>query len=223
MASKLLECVAMDLKFYKGHIILHLIDHATRLSASAIIPSKKPEIIIKTIFKIWISIFGSPEKFLSDNGGEFANEKFVNMCESLNINFKLTGAESPWSNGLVERHNLIISEMMDKVIEDQVNDIDIALAWSVNAKYSLTNVHGFSPFQLALGTNPNLPCSESSEPPALTHIPSTHILAENLTALHKTREAFIQAESSERIKRALNHNVRTYSDSRFLSGDSVFF
>ena len=118
MASKFLECVAMDLKFYKKHIILHLIDHATRLSASCFIPSKKPETIIKKIFQIWISVYGSPEKFLSDNGGEFANDNFINMCEATNIKFKLTSAESPWSNGLVERHNLVIADMLDRILEE---------------------------------------------------------------------------------------------------------
>ena len=109
MATKFQETVAMDLKFYNGNI-LHLIDHFSRLSASCIIPDKKPETIIQNIFKIWISVYGTPDKFLSDNGGEFANHDFINMCESLGITIKRTAAESPWSNGLVERHNLILSK-----------------------------------------------------------------------------------------------------------------
>ena len=112
MASRFLECVTMDLKFYKKYILLYLIDHATCLSASVVIPSKKPETVIKKIFQIWISIYGLPEKFLSDNRGEFANQEFVNICEATNINFKLTSAESPWSNGLVERHNLVLADML---------------------------------------------------------------------------------------------------------------
>lgn len=93
MGSTFQECVAMD----KQYIILHVVDHATRLSAAVVISSKKH-------FKIWISVYGTSEKFLSDNGGEFANKDFINMCEAMNINYKTTAAESPWSNGLVERH-----------------------------------------------------------------------------------------------------------------------
>ena len=37
------------------------------------------------------------------------------MCESMNIVFKLTAAEAPFSNGLVERQNMIIADMLDKV------------------------------------------------------------------------------------------------------------
>ena len=223
MASTFQECVAMDLKFYKTHILLHLIDHATRLSASSVIPSKKPETIIQHIFKIWISVYGSAEKFLSDNGGEFCNQDFLNLCEAFNITVKTTSAESPWSNGLVERHNLTIAEMLDKVIEDTGCDIHIALAWCVNAKNSLQNVHGFSPYQLAIGTNPKLPSSLHDRPPALTHESANKVIKNNLDALHKAREAFIQAENSDRIKRALNHNTRTSSNHNYITGDSVYY
>ena len=37
-----------------------------------------------------------PGKFLSDNGGEFANSNFIDISESLNTVFKLTAAEVPF-------------------------------------------------------------------------------------------------------------------------------
>ena len=56
--------------------------------------------------------------------------------------------------------------MLDKSLEDSQCDFDIALSWCVNAKDSLQNVHGFSPFQLAFGTNPNLTAVLHDKPPA---------------------------------------------------------
>ena len=106
----------MDLKFYKGRILLHLIDHPTRLSVSSFLKSKEPEVILKAIFKSWIQIYGAPEKFLTDNSGEFANLKFIDMAESMNITVKVSAAKSPFSNILVERLNFIIADMMDKVL-----------------------------------------------------------------------------------------------------------
>ena len=223
LANRFQETVALDLKFYDSKILVHMIDHATRLSSCVRIPSKKPEAVLKVMFSHWISIYGSPTKFLSDNGGEFINEDFVALCESLNVSVKTTGAESPWSNGLVERHNLVISEMLDKVLEDSQCDFDIALSWCVNAKNSLQNVHGFSPFQLAFGTNPSLPAVMHDKPPAYMNESSSDVLRKNLNALHSAREAFIQSERSERIRRALNSNTRTYSDVAFLNGDVVYY
>ena len=45
----------------------------------------------------------------------------------------------------------------------------------------------------------------------------------NLEALHKVREAFIASENSEKLGRALSHNVRTSGDIKYLTGDSVYF
>ena len=121
----------------------------------------------------------------------------------------LTAAESPFSNGLVERHNLILSEMLDKTLEDHNTGFELALAWCVNANSSLANVRGFSSFQLALGQNPKMPSIFHDKPQALSPITTSKILTDNLLPLHKTRHAYIATESSEKIRRALNHNVRT--------------
>ena len=63
MATTFQECVAVDLKFYNRNILLHLVDHARRLSSSKIIKSAEPKEIIDNIFKIWIQIYRAPENF----------------------------------------------------------------------------------------------------------------------------------------------------------------
>ena len=223
MATKFLETVAMDLKFYHGKIILHLIDMCTRLSAATMIRNKHPDSIVKALFQIWISVYGSTERFLMDNGGEFANNEVINLAEKFGIVIKTTAGESPWSNGIVERHNLTLANMLDKVLNESNCDFEIALAWCVNAKNSLANVHGFSPYQLAIGSNPQLPSILTDKEPALTVEPATKTIADNLTALHKAREAFIESEHSERIRRALSKNIRTSSDTKYVSGDLVYY
>ena len=219
------DTVALDLKFYNGKILIHLIDHATRYSACGRIPSKQPEIVVKAMFAHWIVIFGPPQKFLSDNGGEFINQAFLDLCEAYNITIKTTGAEAPWSNGLVERHNQVLGNMLDKVLQDLKCHFDIALAWCVNSKNSLQNVHGFSPYQLVFGQNPVLPSPFSNRPPALEDIQSrsSDIVRENLNAQHASRVAFMESERSERLRRALRTNTRTYSDQVIINGDKVFY
>ena len=93
-----------------------MVEHATCLSASAVIISRKPDIIISKIFQLWVRVYGLPEKCLSDNNREFVNDHFTNMCEAMKINFKLTSTELPWSNGLFEKCNLILGEMLDRIL-----------------------------------------------------------------------------------------------------------
>ena len=92
-ATKFLQCIAMDIKFYKEHILLHMIDSVTRLSLSSVLKSKRPEAIIEAIFTHLIQPFGTAGEFFIDNGGEFANADFINMCESLNIRVRVTAGE----------------------------------------------------------------------------------------------------------------------------------
>ena len=97
---------------------------------------------------------------------------------------------------------------MDKVLEESQHfDMNLTLTWCLNAKNSLANVHGFSPFQLVFGQNFKLPSTFTEKPPALIQHDTSTILTENLTARHKERQAFISTESSQRIRRALNNNV----------------
>ena len=44
-----------------------------------------------------------------------------------------------------------------------------------------------------------------------------------MEAMHKARQNFVQAESSEKIQRALHHKVRSYADVKYSDGDKVFY
>jgi len=92
--------------------------------ASTVIKNKT---IIEVFFKIWIKIFGYPQKILHDNSGEFDNAYFWDFRKNLNINIETTASESPWSNGFVERNNYIIGKSVTKVMEDINCLLDIAL------------------------------------------------------------------------------------------------
>ena len=224
LAQNFNEVVCMDLKQIEPSLwILHLIDAATRYSSACLVKNKRKETIISSIFQIWIRYFGRPIKFFSDNGGEFANEEFKMMNEQLNIETVVTAAESPFSNGIVERHNRILAEAMMKTLADVKCDKEMALAWAVSAKNALQNNNGFSPNQLVFGYNVNLPNVLVNLPPALEVTTSSEIVRKQLEAMHSARQNYIKAESSERIKRALKHQTRTYADDHFENGEKVFY
>ena len=144
------------------------------------------------------------------------------MCEAMNITVKVTAAETQ-HNGLVERNNMIIANMLDMILEDQQLDLVIALSWWLNAKNSLANGHGFSPFQLVFGQNPKLPSIFNDKPPAFTPSDTNQVLNDNLIALHEAKEAFISSENSEKIRSALSTNIRTSGDAKFITGNKVYY
>ena len=139
------------------------------------------------------------------------------------IAVKVTAAESPFSNRLVERHNMIIANMLNKILGDQQLDLDIALPWCLNAKNSVANIHGFSPVQLAFGHNLKLPSTFNEKPPAFTPSDTNKILTDNLFALHKAKEAFISSEDSEKVRCALSTNIGTNGDAKCIIGSKVYY
>ena len=205
LANVFNKVVCMDLKEHIHHKtwLLHIIDSATKYLAACLISSKHQDVIISSIFRIWFSYFGFPRKFLTDNGGEFSNDRFREMNEKFNVETTTTAAESPFSNGIVERHNLILAEAMLKTIEDVKCAPDVALAWAVSAKNALQNHGGFSPNQLVFGRNINTPSVLIDRTPALTTVTSSDIIRDNLNAIHSSRKNYMEAEASEKIRKAL--------------------
>ena len=100
-----------------------------------------------------------------------------------------------------------------KTMEDAKCDIQTALAWAA-AKNALQNRGGYSPNQLVFGTNVNLPSVITDLVPALESFTSSDIARQNVNGLHDTKKNFIKAESSERIKQALQEE--SYAPRLFL-------
>ncbi|CAC5411357.1 unnamed protein product [Mytilus coruscus] len=211
MATEFNEVVAVHLKEWKSNkYFLHLIDIATRFSLATVIKRKTPDVIADKIMSLWIGNgMGPPKHFLADNGGEFVNEIFRDMCANLNIDVMNTAAYSPWQNDICEPNHAVVDDCVAKILEDQPKlNLEVALVWALNAKNSLSMVYGWSPYQLVFGTNSNLPNVFIDKPPALEHNNVSQTFANHLNALHSGRRSFIQAESSVRIRRALRHKIR---------------
>ena len=71
-----------------------------------------------------IIIFGAPNCIFNDNGGEFMDDEFYDMCG------KGTASFSPWRIGTCDRHNhpIIIMLMILKICDDVKCSYDTALA-----------------------------------------------------------------------------------------------
>jgi hypothetical protein len=227
MASDFNEIMALDLKFVtmnnRTTTILHMIDIFTRYSAGVVVKSKEKHVIVQAILKHWVAIFGTPASLFSDNGGEFNNALLRDVAELLNTKVMATAAYSPWSNGIVERHNAVIENMILKIVHDSNCSVETALLWSLCAKNSLHNNRGYSPNQLVFGRNPNLPSVLTSKLPALRTVTPSKLISEHLSALNASREAFVQSEASAKLKKAIHHQTRTVTNKVYKIGDEVLY
>ena len=223
MATNFNDAVAIDLKAFEGQYFLVIVDMATRFCSAAVIKNKLPSTIVKNMFTSWITTFGAPKKILSDNGCEFNNVLFREFGEGFNIKILTTAAESPFSNGICERLNGVLGNLVNKILHESRCDIEMALAWAVSARNALDNNAGYSPNQLVFGYNPAIPDIFHNELPGLETASKSEILRKNLNALHIARSEFIKFESDERISRALRHNIRETDLKDLNTGDEIFY
>ena len=207
--------ISIDLKEINGDKILHMVRHATRFSSATVVKSKHKDEIVKAIFQHWIVLFGPPNQILSDNGGEF----------NMNIFVRSTAGEPPWSNGITERHNAILGNMISKLLLDESSKypIETIVAWAVSAKNALHNCYGYSPNKLVFGKNPNFPSVLIDNPPALEGQTSSEIIANYLNAMHAARVGFIKSEACEKLRRAIRAKTRTATSLIYEPGDIVYF
>ena len=158
-----------------------------------------------------------------DNGREFNNSELRDLCAKHGVRVLPTPPYSPWSNGLCERHNGVIAEMLQKTVEENPKmSLEFALRHVIFAKNCLEGHLGFTPYQLVLGHNPRLPSVLNDDIPALEKTSVSSVVAEHFKLLNDTRASFLRADCSERIKRAILGKVR-YSDAPFVPGEMVFY
>jgi len=223
LAYEFNELVTMDLKQIDGVWILHCCDYVTRFSAGHVIKNKEAEEVMEKLFICWISVFGPMRKLLTDNGGEFVNDDWKELCSTFNILHKDTASEAAFQNGICERHNDLIGHMTSKMKEDVGCNPQISLMWALHAKNSLISVLGFSPYQLVFGKNPNIPGNSTNNLPAMSSYTTSQTVADHINSLRMAREAYIKAENADRVKRAMRGRVYAGTHQRFFSGDVIYY
>ena len=125
------------------------------------------------------------------------SNSYVTIAEKLDLLLKTTAAYSPWSAGIVERHNVILTKSLRRLKKKNAISWEIATRWAVNGKNYLINVHGISPYQLVYSRNPKLPSNIINNPSARENKTICEVMKRHLISLQKVRKAYFTAELSE--------------------------
>ena len=136
----------------RGHsFILVLLDYTTlRLSPYAqLMPGSLREVLLL------LSQVGIAEEILMDQGSCFKSKVMAEMCRSLKVRQLWTSIYHPQTDGLVERFNQTLKQMLCKWIDVDGKNWDQLLPYVL---FSIMEVPesstGFSPFELLYGWRP---------------------------------------------------------------------
>jgi hypothetical protein len=160
-ASRPWELITMDLitnlpyTKRKNKNLLVVVDHFSKWPEVVPIPNKQARTVAKALVQVF-SRWGVPSIILSDNGLEFKGDLNGQLIELLGVTRKWTTPYHPQGNGLVERMNRTIKEMLKKFSGSHPTDWDELipqLMWG----YRMTphESTGVTPFEVMTGRDPD--------------------------------------------------------------------
>ena len=126
---------------------------------------------VANIFYNFVCRFGAPVYLNTDQGRNFESKLIYEVCALLGIEKTRTSPYHPQSNGMVERFNKTLLDMLSSTAANE-NDWDLVLPSFMLAYW--TSVHRttkHTPFQLMFGREAKLPVDVISHSKSPLHIP----------------------------------------------------
>ena len=140
----------------------------------------------KTLYKGFISIFGAPERILTDQGKAFTSEVVEQFCSQFRISQSTTTAYHPQSNGQVEWPHQTLWRMIGKLKDKHKEQWKRHLSKLTHAYNSTRSaIASYSPHFLTFRWWPMFPINFLFPTHEVTLRPVDSYVAELITSLRK--------------------------------------
>ena len=137
-------------------------DYYTKWPEVVAVPDQKASTVAHALVQELIPRHGVPEILHSDQGKAFESEVIKELCSILGIKKVRTSPYHPQSDGLVERLNRTLLQMLSKYVSDSATDWDLWLNSLLGAYRTSRHAStGFSPFTLLYGRDARFPADVS--------------------------------------------------------------
>lgn len=124
------------------------------------ISDQRATTVAKCLFENFVCEHGIPEVLHTDQGRQFESELIQNLCQLVGIQKTRTSPYHPQCDGMVERFNRTLIDLLTKILQQQQGEWDdylrqVALAYNTSPHSST----GFTPFFLTHGREARLPAN----------------------------------------------------------------
>ncbi len=154
------ERIGMDLvgplpKSARGHEhILVIVDYATRYPEAIPLRKATAKAIAQELFLL-SSRVGIPAEILTDQGTPFMSRLMADLCRLLKVKQLRTTVYHPQADGLVERFNQTLKQMLRRVVAEDKRDWDLMIPYVLFGIREVPQAStGFTPFELLFGRQP---------------------------------------------------------------------
>ena len=143
----------------KGHRYLMVVScYFTKWIDAIPLKSQDAKYVASKLVNRFISIFGVPLQLHTDLGSNFESKVFQEVCKLMGIDKTRTTVRRPQSDGMVERANRSIQNMISSYISDSQNDWDEHIPLLMMAyRSSVHESTGVSPAMMMFGRELTLP------------------------------------------------------------------
>ena len=189
--------------------MLVMVDSATRFMAVRTIPDESSNSLMKAVEREWIRYFGPPKQLSVDEWSGWGSDTMMQWSGDHDIEMKISPGQSHSRTSIVEqRHQLLRTALSIFMTENELRGLDglhTALNWTVPTLNQCTFVNGFTPMQLALGKQPNMPGLISDERTGPIQLQQTEQdrLRRRLELKASAQNACAVAEIDVKLRRAL--------------------
>ena len=221
----LIDGIKWTNKTGKQFYFVHMLDAGTNFQIAFLSDDRSSKSMIEGIKLRWFAWAGPPRQLMSDSAGEFCSEEFVQFLQCYNCRSIVIPAEAHWQLGRCERHGAILQHMLEKYeIENPIDSDETlteALIQCTSAKNSLSRHRGYSPEILVLGKASQIPgCNSNEDQDAsrwdtegdINHEGESTTFQKNMHRREVARQAFISADHSHKIRRAILRRSRPSRD-----------
>ena len=143
---------------FGNRVNLAVNDYFTKWPEAYAITKHEAETISRKLVEEWIPRFGVMQHLHTDQGHEFESKILQTMCKMLGVNKTRTTSYHPQSDGLVERCNRTLKDMLDKHVNSSQNYLDV---WIPHVLFFYrTAVHastGVTPYRMFYGRETRIP------------------------------------------------------------------
>ena len=198
--------------------ILVMSEYLTRYTVTAPMPDQTADTVARTFINSIVLQHGVPEKVLTDQGPNFLSELMDVLYKQLGIERLRTTAYRPCCDGMVERFNRTVADMIASYTSNQPNRWDEYLPYATFA-YN-TAVHastGYTPFYLMFGREAREP-NDVLPPTRLLIVSDENTIFSQMWHEAKEKAKSNLAEAKERQKHYYDKNTKLVS---YNKGDQV--
>ena len=143
--------------------LLTLVDYATRWPEAIPLKDTTTEHVAEALMSIFARL-GIPKTVLSDRGSQFVSDVMKETMKLMGIEQRFTTPYHPETNGLTERVNGVIKNLLKKVAAEKPSQWDRFVPAVLFAYREIPQeTTGFSPFELLYGREPRGPMAVLQE------------------------------------------------------------